>query len=106
MASSHRKAVRKAAKPLEQKKPMGRPPKSVNLVVRNPVRSKNGSKEADCSGSNSSDSGVEDEDGPVEEDELYGKVVSEDDGLSGDAVVSKPRRKTKGKQVDGDPRGA
>jgi hypothetical protein len=79
MANSHQKASRKVSKCPEKKKVIGRPTKSIKLVIRKPAHLQTVGDQDD----NSSESGHT-TDNEEEEDELYGKVVSEDDGIDDD----------------------
>jgi hypothetical protein len=98
MANLHQKASCKVSKCPEKKKAIGHPTQSIKLVIRKPAHLPSIGDQDD----NNSESGCTTDNEP-EEDELYGKVVSEDDGIDDDAVVSKPCRK--GKKGHVDPRG-
>ena len=80
MASSHQKASRKDKKAPAQHKPRGRPRSgpTKRVLLKMPPPPDNNQDEDDL-------------DGEGEEDELYGRRVTDDDGSDDAAVIQKPR---------------
>jgi hypothetical protein len=94
MAKVHQKASCKVKKADEEKKLPGRPQKEKGLSIRHKIPAHSGTSQtpgrniAHSDGENCSE-GCKDGISDDEEDELYGRQVSDDDGLDGAAVISK-----------------
>src|ERR1700685_1732148 len=89
MFGTHWKACRKGGKFPEQRRGRGRPSNAEMLTLRLPAPSNKNTNHNDNNTSGHSDSSHESGNSD-EEDELYGKQVSEDDSLDDAAVLKKP----------------